>query len=58
MSLLSKGAAVRGIAVGSAHSPLCSDVASDRHQIRPPIERRFRFDDVKATLVMVSKFIN
>ena len=48
MSLLSKGAAVRGIAVGSAEMYEAMVQAIDTYKIQPPIDRRFRFEDAKA----------
>lgn len=48
MALMSKSAAVRGVAVGSAELYEAMVQAIDRHKIHPPIDRRFRFDDAKA----------
>jgi NADPH:quinone reductase-like Zn-dependent oxidoreductase len=48
MALMSKSAAVRGVAVGSAEMYDTMVQAIDTHQIKPPIDRRFRFEDAKA----------
>ncbi len=47
VSLLSKGATVRGIAVGNAEMYEAMVQAIDTHKIRPPIDRRFRFEEAK-----------
>jgi NADPH:quinone reductase-like Zn-dependent oxidoreductase len=46
-TLMSKNATVRGIAVGSAEMYEAMVQAIDHYQIRPPIDRRFRFEDAK-----------
>ncbi len=46
-SLMSKGATVRGIAVGNAQMYEAMAQAIDKHQVRPPIDRRFRFENAK-----------
>lgn len=46
-SLMGKSATVRGIAVGSAQMYEALALAIDRHQVKPPIDRRFRFEDAK-----------
>lgn len=48
LSLMSKGATVRGVAVGSAELYDKMVQAINMHKIRPPIDRRFRFEDAKA----------
>lgn len=48
MSLMGKGAAVRGVAVGSAELYDAMVQALDTHNIRPIIDRRFRFKEAKA----------
>lgn len=46
-SLMGKGATVRGIAVGNAEMYEAMVQAIDRYKVRPPIDRRFRFEDAK-----------
>jgi NADPH:quinone reductase-like Zn-dependent oxidoreductase len=46
-SLMSKSATIRGISVGNAEMYEAMVQAIDTHKIRPPIERRFRFEDAK-----------
>ncbi len=46
-SLMGKGATVRGIAVGNAQMYEAMVQLIDTHKIRPPIDRRFRFEDAK-----------
>ncbi len=45
--LMAKSATVRGIAVGNAQMYEAMVQAIDIHKIRPPIDRRFRFEDAK-----------
>lgn len=45
--LMSKGVNVRGIAVGNTEMYEAMVQAIDTHQVRPPIDRRFRFEDAK-----------
>ena len=45
--LMAKSATVRGIAVGNAQMYEAMVQAIDTHKIRPPIDRRFRFEDAK-----------
>ncbi len=47
MSLMTKGASVRGTTVGSAQMYEAMVQAIDTHKIRPPIARTFRFEDAK-----------
>ncbi len=47
VSLMSKGATVRGISVGNAQMYEAMVQAIDKHQVRPPIDRRFRFENAK-----------
>ena len=46
-TLISKSAAVRGISVGSAEMYEAMVQAIDKFKVRPPIDRRFRFEDAK-----------
>lgn len=46
-TLMSKSATVRGISVGNAEMYEAMVQAIDQYQIRPPINRRFRFEDAK-----------
>jgi NADPH:quinone reductase-like Zn-dependent oxidoreductase len=46
-SLMSKSATVRGISVGNAEMYEAMVQAIDLHKIRPPIDRRFRFEEAK-----------
>ncbi len=46
-TLMSKSATVRGISVGSAEMYEAMMQAIDKFKIRPPIDRRFRFQDAK-----------
>lgn len=46
-SLMSKGATVRGIAVGNAEMYKAMLQAIDTHKVRPLIDRRFRFEDAR-----------
>lgn len=46
-SLMSKGATVCGIAVGNAEMYEAMVQAIDTYKVRPPIDRRFRFEDAK-----------
>jgi NADPH:quinone reductase-like Zn-dependent oxidoreductase len=46
-SLMSKSATIRGISVGNAEMYEAMVQAIDTHKIRPPIDRRFRFEDAK-----------
>lgn len=45
-ALMSKSATVRGIAVGNAKAYEAMLQAIDTYKVRPPIDRRFRFEDV------------
>ncbi|KAB8320466.1 NAD(P)-dependent alcohol dehydrogenase [Tolypothrix campylonemoides VB511288] len=45
--LMGKGATVRGIAVGNAKAYEAMSQAIDTHQVKPPIDRRFHFEDAK-----------
>ncbi|WP_193199841.1 zinc-dependent alcohol dehydrogenase family protein [Nostoc sp. MG11] len=47
MALMGRSATVRGVAVGSAELYNAMVQAIDTHQIKPPIDRRFRFEDAK-----------
>lgn len=47
LSLMSKGSVVRGVAVGSAEMYDAMVQAINTHKIRPPIDRRFRFEEAK-----------
>ena len=46
-TLMSKSATVRGISVGSAEMYEAMVKAIDKSKVRPPIDRRFRFEDAK-----------
>ncbi|AVH72196.1 alcohol dehydrogenase [Nostoc sp. 'Lobaria pulmonaria (5183) cyanobiont'] len=46
-ALMGKGATVRGISVGNAKMYEALAQAIDTHQVRPPIDRRFRFENAK-----------
>lgn len=46
--LMGKGITVRGIAVGNAEAYAALSQEVETHRIRPPIDRRFRFEDAKA----------
>lgn len=46
-ALMGKSATVRGIAVGSTQMYEALAQTIDTHKVRPPIDRRFRFEDVK-----------
>lgn len=46
--LMGKGATIRGIAVGNAEAYKALSQAIEQSKIRPPIDRRFRFEDAKA----------
>lgn len=48
MSLMTKGASVRGTTVGSAEMYEAMVQAINTHKICPPVDRRFRFEDAKA----------
>ncbi|MBW4689348.1 MAG: NAD(P)-dependent alcohol dehydrogenase [Komarekiella atlantica HA4396-MV6] len=48
ISLMSKGASVRGVAVGSAQMYDAMVQAINNYQIHSPIDRRFRFEEAKA----------
>ena len=47
MLLMGKGVTVRGIAVGDAEGFKALSQAIDTHQVKPPIDRTFRFEDAK-----------
>lgn len=46
-TLMSKNATIRGISVGSAEMYEAMVQAIDAHKIKPPIDRRFSFEDAK-----------
>ncbi len=46
-SLMSKSATVRGIAAGSSQMYEALAQTLDTHKVRPPIDSRFRFEDIK-----------
>lgn len=48
LSLMTKGASVRGIAVGSAEMYNVMVQAIDTYKIQPPIDQHFRFENAKA----------
>ena len=47
MLLMTKGASVRGTTVGNAEMYNAMAQAIDTHKVRPPIDSRFRFEDIK-----------